>query len=429
MNRKKKTLLLFAFLLAFVLGRLSGGVSGAVAQNSDDIFAKLDVFSKVLHYVETSYVEEVEQEQLVYGAIKGMLDTLDPHTMFMPPDVFKEMKVDTTGEFEGVGLVIEAREGILAVVNPIEGSPAYDAGVKSGDIVLKIDGKSVDGKSLYDTVDMMRGPIGTSVVLTISRPSTKDPLDFKLVRDRIKVVSVHSKLLDKRTGYAKIKSFQEQTTDQFVHELQKLRVQSGGELQSLILDLRDNPGGLLEQAVRLGDEFLSKGLITSTVGRNGSHVEDEMAHERGSFLNGEMVILINGYSASASEIVAGALQDHRRASLIGGQSFGKGSVQNIIELDDGSGLKLTVAHYYTPNKRNIDKGGIRPDILVPQPEDMLEMQTASEGALPDLPADIIDDEGMRLLKLDNKNENVPDDDWQLKVAYAYLSEDGKKRVQ
>ena len=371
---------------------------------------------------ETSYVEEVNQDDLIYGAIKGMLDTLDQHSIFMPPDVFKEMKADTTGEFEGVGIIIETRDGLIRVLKPIEGSPAFDAGVEEGDVIVKIDGEEIKGMDIDEAVEFMRGPIGTTVKLTVRREGVPDQLDFSLIRDRIKVVSVDGKLLDNNTAYIRVKSFQENTTDQFVHELQKLQVSSGGVLNSMVLDLRDNPGGLLEQAVKLSDEFLRDGLITSTAGRNGTMVEDETAHERGSFLDGRLVLLINGNSASASEIVAGCMQDRKRAELIGQKSFGKGSVQNIIELDDGSGLKLTVAHYFTPNKRNIDKDGIHPDLLVPQPDDLGPPEMTAAIRTESIPADLIDSKALDLLKKNLTTSAIADNDWQLKVAYAFLKE-------
>jgi len=408
---------------AFVLGRISGGFSIALAEKSPDVYAKLDIFAKVLHYVETSYVEEVNQDDLVYGAIKGMLDTLDQHSIFMPPDVFKEMKADTSGEFEGVGIIIEARNGEIRVLNPIEGSPAFEAGVEEGDVIVKIDNEDIKGMDIDEAVEIMRGPIGTTVKLTVVREGVSGPLEFSLIRDRIKVVSVDGRLLDDETAYIRVKSFQENTTDQFVHELQKLQVSAGRPLTSMVLDLRDNPGGLLEQAVKLSDEFLRDGLITSTAGRNGTMVEDEMAHERGSFLDGRLTILINGNSASASEIVAGCMQDRKRASLVGTKSFGKGSVQNIIELDDGSGLKLTVAHYYTPNRRNIDKDGIHPDLLVPQPDDLAAPElTESLRSFASIPPDMVDAHALELLKKELTNSAIADNDWQLKVAYAFLKE-------
>ncbi len=417
-TRRNLVLLLVA---VFFAGYLSGAGSSVAAKAKSDIYEKLDIFAKVLHYVETNYVDQVEQKDLVYGAIKGMLDTLDPHTIFMPPEIYKEMKIDTTGEFQGLGLVVEVRDRRLAVINPIEDSPASKAGVKKNDIILAIDGKDTTDLSLQDAVHLMRGPVGTDVTLTISRNGQTKPMNFVLTRGHIRVTSVESRLLEPGLGYIHIKSFQDHTSTQLVSAMRKLSIESQSDLRGLVLDMRDNPGGLLEESIRIVDEFIAKGLIVTTEGRNRQHIETERAHPTGSFLKGRLVVLINGGSASASEIVAGALKDHQRALIFGNRSFGKGSVQNIIDLDDGSGLKITVARYFTPHRLAIDGNGITPDVTVMQPETLLHL---AEGDLDKLPEgamdDLTDETGLKLLQSVRAPKSIEEDDHQLRAAYAYL---------
>jgi carboxyl-terminal processing protease len=325
-------------------------------------YRKLNIFARVLTYVENNYVESVDGQRLIYGAIKGMMDTLDPHSNFLPPDQYRQMKMDTQGEFGGLGIEVEVRNGWLTVVSPIEGTPAQRGGLRSGDEIREIDGKSTSGMRMNEAVQAMRGQRGTRVRLGIRRPGVKGPLRFELVRDIIKVVAVTSKMLDTGIGYARLKNFQE-GTDRHLQKAVKEMLDKG-KLRGLILDLRNNPGGLFDQAVRVADLFLARGLIVRTTGKGGRLMDEEKAHSKGTFPNFPIICLINGGSASASEIVAGALQDHKRAVLMGTRSFGKGSVQTIIELNDGSGLKLTVARYFTPSGRSIQEMGIDPDILV-----------------------------------------------------------------
>ncbi|HEY3449339.1 MAG TPA: S41 family peptidase [Myxococcales bacterium] len=344
----------------------------AFGASSNEVYKQLDVFTRVLSYIENNYVEEVSEKQLVQGAIKGMVNTLDPHTQFMPPEIFKDMKVDTSGEFGGLGIELTnkvvlkngAKMEALVVVAPIDDTPAARAGVKAGDVILKIDGEATNDMDLVTAVSRMRGPAGSKVILTISREGFTEPRDLILVRDHIKIVSVEGRLYE-GYGYLKIKNFQESTDRYLKKALDELRKENKGELKGLVLDLRNNPGGLLDQAVKVSDRFLPGGLtIVTTKGRGGRHAEEEKSHERDTEPAYPMIVLVNGGSASASEIVAGALQDHGRAVIMGQPTFGKGSVQTLIELEDGSGLKLTIARYYTPKGRSIQEKGIQPDVLV-----------------------------------------------------------------
>lgn len=325
-------------------------------------YRKLNIFARVLTYVENNYVEYVDDSKLIYGAIRGMMDSLDPHSTFMPPDQYKQMKVDTQGEFGGVGIEVEVRDKWITVVAPLEGTPAERAGIKAGDQIRRINGRSTENMRLFEAVQTMRGPRGTRARIVVKRPGVKELLKFEIVRDVIKIVSVSSKILAPEIGYIRLKKFQERTDQQLKDALRKMLKQ--GKLRGLILDLRNNPGGLLDQAVRVADLFIEEGLIVRTKGKRGRVLDTETAHSKGTFVGFPMICLVNGGSASAAEIVAGALQDHKRAIVLGTNTFGKGSVQTIIDLDDGSGLKLTIARYYTPKGRSIQERGIEPDILV-----------------------------------------------------------------
>jgi carboxyl-terminal processing protease len=351
----------------FAAGLISGAVLIAArpAASLDNSYEKLEVFTHVLHYVEANYVEPVDQKTLIYGAIKGMLSTLDPHTVFMPPDEYRDMKEDTSGRFGGVGIELDTSDNLLRVSGVLEGTPAAKAGIQVGDTILAIDGEAVDGQDLHDAVRKIKGDKGSTVTLNIQRDGWDKAKDFPLVRADITVRSVSARRLDEGIGYVKIASFQERTSDDLDKAIQQLEKDNKAPLSGLVLDLRGNPGGLLDQAVRVADEFIDEGVIVSTAGRDLSHREEELAHRRGTYDKFPIVCLVNGGSASASEIVAGALQDHKRAVILGTQTFGKGSVQTVIELDDGSGLKLTIAKYYTPSGRSIQGLGITPDVVAP----------------------------------------------------------------
>lgn len=327
----------------------------------DDGLESLNVFSKVLHHVEKDYVQSIDEKKLIRGAIRGMLSTLDPHTVFMSPEVYKELKVDTSGLFGGIGIEIMIRDGWVTVVSPIEESPAFKVGIQPGDKIVKIDGVSTKDMDLSDAVVKMRGRRGSKVTLGILRLGQKNSFDVTVTREMVRVPSVKSESLDGKYGYVKINSFQEGTTRDLKKTLKKLSKE--GSLHGLILDLRNNPGGLLEQAVEVSDLFLENGVIVTTASRD-REVDRREAKQEGTEPNYPVIVLVNGGSASASEIVAGALKDHKRAVVLGTRTFGKGSVQTVVELDDGSALKLTIAMYYTPSGRSIQAEGIYPDIAV-----------------------------------------------------------------
>jgi carboxyl-terminal processing protease len=364
--------IVLSILMVFILGMSIGLIkSHKVSAVSNSLYEDLKVFTDVLGLLQKEYVEEKNPKDLIYGAINGMLETLDPHSAFLPPNAYKEMQEETRGRFEGLGIEISIKEGILTVVSPIEDTPAFRAGILAGDQILKIEGELTKNLTLMDSVKRLRGPKGTKVTITIMREGFKDPRDFTLVRDVIPIRSVRHELLEKKYGYIRISQFQDKTTSELDNHLKALEEESKGGLKGLILDLRNNPGGLLDQAVKVSDRFIESGLIVSIEGRKEDQKMKMYAHPQGTIPAYPMVVLINGGSASASEIVAGAIQDHGRGILLGTQTFGKGSVQTIFSLKDGSGLRLTTARYFTPNGRSIQAKGITPDITVRplQPEE------------------------------------------------------------
>lgn len=325
-------------------------------------YEDLKIFTEVLSYVEANYVEEVEPELVIRGAILGMLRSLDPHSSFMPPEMFSEMQVETEGRFGGLGIEITIRDDVLTVVSPIEGTPAFRAGIQAGDQIVLVEGESTKDMTLIEAVKKLRGPEGTEVTIGILRPGFTGPKEFTIVRAIVKIQSVRWTKLPEDVGYIKLRSFQKTTVNEVKEALQDLESQG---VSALILDLRNNPGGLLDQAIAVAEVFLEDGkLIVYTKGRLNNQNMKGFSKGGDSWGQQPMVILINGGSASASEIVAGALKDWDRATLIGTQSFGKGSVQTIIPLSDGSGLRLTTAKYYTPNNAEIHGKGITPDIVV-----------------------------------------------------------------
>jgi carboxyl-terminal processing protease len=336
---------------------------------TESTYKNLKIFTHVLDVIQENYVEEVDPQKLLYGAIKGMLETLDPHSSFMPPEMYKELQVETRGTFGGLGIEITIQEGILTVISPIEDTPAARAGIKAGDQIIKIEKELTKNMSLLDAVKKMRGPKGTTVNLSIRRKGVPDLLEFSITRDIIQVKSIRSKMLDKNVGYVRAVSFQERTINDLRKAMDELIGQANGKLAGLILDLRNNPGGLLDQAVEVADAFLESGIIVYTDGRIESQKMKFYAEKKNTYSGFPMVVLVNNGSASASEIVAGALQDHHRAVILGTKTFGKGSVQTIIPLEDGSGLRLTTSRYYTPNGKSIQTVGITPDIIVEQSEE------------------------------------------------------------
>ncbi len=347
-----------ALVLALLL---VGGLTRAV-QPEKSTYDQLKTFTEVLSLIQDNYVEPVDDQKLIYGAIKGMLDTLDPHSSFLPPDVYREIKVETEGKFGGLGIEITMRNEVLTVVSPIEDTPAYRAGIKAGDQILKVEGEPTKKMSLMEAVKKMRGPKGTKVTISIMREGLEEPKDFTIVRDIIRIKSVRSRMLEDGLGYVRIRTFHKTTSKELDRALDRLGKKG---MKALVLDLRNNPGGLLRQAVDVADAFLDEGsLVVYTKGRLQNQ-NLRFPTSKGGLLEMPMVVLVNGGSASASEIVSGALQDLGRAVILGTQTFGKGSVQSIVPLSDGSGLRLTTAHYYTPKGRLIQGKGITPDIVVP----------------------------------------------------------------
>lgn len=333
---------------------------------SEKGYEYLHSFAEVLHQVEENYVEDVDEKKLMTGAIRGMLMTLDPHTMYMPPEVYKELKVEAVGRFGGVGVEVTIKKGWLTVVSPIEGSPSAAAGIKPDDRIVRVNGVSTKGINLGEAVTLMRGRVGSKVSLTITREGAKHPIDVHLIRTVIKVPSVTVEDLGDGYVYARISTFQERTAAELTKKLKKYN--SSKEIKGLILDLRNNPGGLLGQSIEVSDMFLDHGVIVSTRSR-GKEIAKYDAHATGTLPKFPIVILVNGGSASASEILAGALKDYGRAILIGTQTFGKGSVQSVLELGDGSALKITVAKYYTPSGQSIQGFGIAPHITIKEEEE------------------------------------------------------------
>jgi carboxyl-terminal processing protease len=337
-------------------------------------YESLEAFTNILAIVKKNYVEDVETKNLVSGAINGMLSSLDPHSAYLTPELYKELQMDTQGRFGGLGIEITIRGGILTVVSPIEDTPAAKAGVKPGDQIFKIEDEFTKDMTLVDAVKKMRGPRGTKITISIKREGVPELINFTLVRDTIRVQSVRSRNLEEGYGYIRLAQFQERSDRDLQRSLEKMAAEKSG-IKGVVLDLRNNPGGLLTQAVRIADLFLDSGMIVYTEGRIESQKQKYFAQKDGSWMDFPMVVLVNGGSASASEIVAGALQDHKRAVVLGTKTFGKGSVQTILPLDDSSALRLTTARYFTPKGRSIQAAGIVPDIIVesvPQAEGKVE---------------------------------------------------------
>lgn len=359
---RKRTIPIILIILAVALtgiliGRLSVYSVGAEGEG----YEELKVFTEALYTVRKNYIEDVKPRDLIYGAIKGMLSSLDPHSGFMTPEAYKEMQVETKGEFGGIGIQIGIKEGVLTVIAPLEDTPAFRAGIKAGDKIIKINNESTKNIGLHEAVRKMRGVPKTSVTLTILREGWKESKDFTLIREIIRVKSVRSKLIEDGLGYIKISQFQEQTSTDLAHAMDKLMQE---KINGLILDLRNNPGGLLHSAVSVSSQFLPPGtLVVYTKGKKDERIDYHTEGEKPNYTL-PMIVLVNEGSASASEIVAGALKDWNRAVILGTHTFGKGSVQSLMPLSDGSGLRLTTARYYTPKGTSIQATGIAPDIIV-----------------------------------------------------------------
>ncbi|OGP29740.1 MAG: peptidase S41 [Deltaproteobacteria bacterium GWC2_42_11] len=416
----QKILLLTAVAAAVII--FTGGISYKVSAVPVKAYENIRIFTDALATVQENYTEEVNPKTLIYGAIKGMLQSLDPHSSFMPPEDYKEMQVETKGSFGGIGIEIGVKDNILTVISPIEDTPAFRAGLKAGDRIVKINDTHTKDMSLTNAVKLMRGPKGTKVTIYIMREGFKEPKPFEIIRDVIEVKSVKFKPLEDGIGYIRITQFQERTGSDLEDAFNKLGSRNEN-FKGLILDLRNNPGGLLTQAVEVSDKFLKSGMVVYTKGRIAGQDMKFEAKAEGTQPDYPIIVIVNSGSASASEIVAGALQDHKRAVVLGVQTFGKGSVQTIIPLSDGSALRLTTSKYYTPSGRSIQAKGIEPDIVVEDPKDGgargilrekdLERHLEAEGAAP---------EKDKKIKVEEKTEKEKGDaeDIQLKRAVEYL---------
>jgi len=344
-----------------------------------DIYKKIDLFGEVLEKINKEYVDEINQSESMDSAINGLLQSLDPYSSYMSPEIFEEMQTETSGEFGGLGIEVSMEAGVVKVITPIDDTPASKAGLKAGDYIVKINDIQVQGKSLSEAVDLMRGPVGSGIELTVRRRGTKKALTFNVVREIIEVQSVKSELLENNIGYLRLTSFNDNSSQQIKKQIKKLK--KNKNLNSYILDLRNNPGGLLSQAIKISDFFLENGEIVSTKSRTKSENRKWFA-KKGDILDGKtLLILINYGSASASEIVAGALKDHKRAILVGENSYGKGSVQSIIPLKNKGAIRLTVAKYYLPSGKSISEVGVRPDIEVNEEGDDFRIKTDTDNQL------------------------------------------------
>ena len=348
---------------------------------NNELYEKIDLFGEVLEKIKKDYVDDVNQSKMMDSAINGVLQSLDPYSAYMSPELFKEMQTDTRGEFGGLGIEIGMESGVVKVISPIDDTPAAKAGIKAGDYIVKIGDEQVQGKSLMEAVKLMRGPVGTSIKLTVRRKNVKKPLEFKITRKIIEIKSVSSKTLgqNKNLGYIRLKSFNENSDEQFLKIVKQFEKDS--KVNGYILDLRNNPGGLLTQAINITDFFLDDGEIVSTKGRKASETRKFFA-KKGDRINGKpIIVLINNGSASASEIFAGALKDHKRAIILGENSYGKGSVQSVIPLRNGGGIRLTISKYYLPSGNSISEVGVTPDILVKEIGDNFKINTKDDNQL------------------------------------------------
>ena len=345
----------------------------------NNIYQKIDLFGEVLEKINKDYVDEINQSDSMDSAINGLLQSLDPYSAYMSPEIFNEMQTETSGEFGGLGIEVGMESGVVKVISPIDDTPASKAGIKAGDFIIKIDDTQVQGKSLSEAVDLMRGPVGSSINLTIRRVGQKKALKFNIVREIIEIKSVRAELLKKDIGYIRLTSFNENSSEQIRDQIKKF--EDNQNVTSYILDLRNNPGGLLSQAIRVSDIFLNNGEIVSTKGRKTSENRKWFA-KKGDLIDGKtLLVLINYGSASASEIVAGALKDHKRAIIIGENSYGKGSVQSIIPLKNKGAIRLTVAKYYLPSGKSISEVGVSPDIEINEGSDEFRIKTETDNQL------------------------------------------------
>ena len=350
-----------------------------VVAAENDVYKKIDLFGEVLEKINKEYVDEINQSESMDAAIDGLLQSLDPYSAYMSPEIFNEMQTETSGEFGGLGIEVNMESGVVKVISPIDDTPASRAGIKAGDYIIKIDDIQVQGKSLSEAVDLMRGPVGSSIILTVRRIGQKKALTFEIVREIIQIKSVKADLLKNNVGYLRLTSFNENSGDQIREQIRDF--EKNENINSYILDLRNNPGGLLSQAIRISDFFLDNGEIVSTKSRKASENRKWFA-KKGDLIGGKtLVVLINYGSASASEIVAGALQDHKRAIILGENSYGKGSVQSIIPLKNKGAIRLTVAKYYLPSGKSISEVGVSPDIEIDEDTDEFRIKTDTDNQL------------------------------------------------
>tara|TARA_B100000212_G_scaffold300485_1_gene245844 strand:+ start:19 stop:1158 length:1140 start_codon:yes stop_codon:yes gene_type:complete len=353
----------------------------ANANKYDELYGKIDLFGEVLEKIDKEYIDEIDQADVMDSAINGVLQSLDPYSSYMSPELFKDMQTDTRGEFGGLGIEIGMEAGVVKVISPIDGTPADKAGIKAGDFIVKIDGVQVQGKTLMESVKLMRGPVGTSIKLTIRRKNIKKAIEFEVERKIIEVKSVKAKLIGKKRNiaYVRLKSFNENSDSQLIDNIKLF--ESKNDPLGYVIDVRNNPGGLLAQAIRITDFFLDDGEIVSTKGRKRSETRKFFAKSGDGISGKPIIILINNGSASASEILAGALKDHKRAILIGETSYGKGSVQSIIPLKNGGGMRLTISRYYLPSGKSISEVGVEPDIFVEEVDSNFKIDTETDNQL------------------------------------------------
>jgi carboxyl-terminal processing protease len=372
--KKNYFVLFFLYLFCFFIF-----FENVQAKEQDEFYKKIDLFGDVLEKIESDYIDEIDKSKIMDSAINGVLQSLDPYSAYMSPEVYKEMQTDTRGEFGGLGIEVGMEAGVVKVISPIENSPAYEAGVKAGDYIIKIDDEQVQGKSLMEAVKLMRGKIGTPIEITIRRKGLKKSKVIKIVRDTIKIQSVSSKIIEKNIGYLRLRSFSENTQDQLNKVIKKF--EKNKSIEKYILDLRNNPGGLLTQAIKITDMFLNDGEIVSTRSRDKSEDRRFFARKGDKIKNKTLLVLINYGSASASEIVAGALQDHKRAILLGETSYGKGSVQSIIPLKNKGAIRLTISKYYLPSGKSISEVGVIPEITVYEENDDFKIGAETDNQL------------------------------------------------
>ena len=367
-----KIIIFFIFMNLFL-------VKNFLSASEENIYDKIDLFGEVLNTINKEYVEEIDQSEAMDAAINGVLQSLDPYSAYMSPESFENMQTETSGEFGGLGIEVSMEAGVVKVISPLDDSPAYEAGVKAGDYIVKINNIQVQGKTLNEAVEIMRGPVGSDIEITVRRKGVKKALVFNITRKIIKVRSVKSKIIDNNIGYIRLTAFNENSSNQIKKKINEFN--KNENIEKFILDLRNNPGGLLSQAIKITDFFLSSGEIVSTKSRQENENRKWFA-QAGDILNGEtLVVLINNGSASASEIVAGALKDHKRAILVGENSYGKGSVQSIIPLRNKGAIRLTISKYYLPSGESISEVGVSPDIVVAEDNDNFRIDTDSDNQL------------------------------------------------